>query len=281
MEATRMKMKITLILAAAVSLFFLAGCGILDDVTAPKETTTARPTVRVTVPEGYTVYQIAMLLEEKGVCPAQDFIDAVNNPPADNAFAAEIKNGKDRPFLLEGYVFPDTYDFYVGEPAARALGRFLSNTKSKLTDEDYARAEELGYTMDEILTIASIIQKEAGLPSEDKKVSSVLHKRLNSKNFPRLQFDVTIHYLNNLADNHDPNAREKYDDLYNTYVCKGLPAGPIANPGRTSINAALYPADTDYYYFFTYAGLNFYYSTNFAEHSREYNIRKNWTTPTG
>lgn len=288
----KIKSKILAALTVALCVLSLAGCGTLDKITAPKETVTARPTVTVTVPEGYTVAQIAQLLEEKDVCASADFISAVNAPPADNAFAAAITNADQRPFLLEGYVFPDTYEFYTGDTPQKALGKFLSNMKTKLTDSDYTRAAELGYTMDEILTIASLIQEEAGLKKEDPKVASVIYNRLGSKDLPRLQLDASYKYLDKLENDDEgeaaiPGAREKYDAFYNTYVRKGLPAGPICNPGKTSIDAALYPAtlaETDgqaYYYFFTYAGRNYYYSTTFKEHDREYNIRRNWKTPTG
>lgn len=288
-EAIRMKIKMKKLIALLLSLglFCLAGCDTLDKLTAPKETVTARPTVRVTVPEGFTVYEIAQLLEEKGVCLSVDFVAAVNAPPSDNAFATAIPNAGERPFLLEGYIFPDTYEFYTGDSAQKVLGKFLSNMKAKLTDGDYARAAELGYTMDEILTVASLIQEEAGIKKEDAKVASVIYNRLDSSEFPRLQFNVTFEYLDKYVEPVIPSAREKYDALYNTYVCKKLPAGPICNPGKDAIDAALYPATLDetdnnvYYYFFTYAGWNYYYSTNFKEHSKEYNIRKNWNTPTG
>ncbi|HZK39598.1 MAG TPA: endolytic transglycosylase MltG [Clostridia bacterium] len=291
---TKVKKLVALLLA--LGLFCLVGCDALDEFTAPKETVTARPTVRVTVPEGFTVYKIAQLLEEKGVCSSDDFIAAVNAPAADNAlgntFAAAIPNAAERPFLLEGYVFPDTYDFYVGETAEKALDRFLSNMNAKFTPDDYARAEELGYTMDEIIIIASLIQAEAGTKKDDAKVSAVIHNRLGSKDLPRLQLDASYKYLDKLENDDEgeaaiPDAREKYDELYNTYVCKRLPAGPICNPGKGSITAALYPAtleETDgvaYYYYFSYAGKNFYYSTNYADHNREYNIRRYWKTATG
>lgn len=261
-----MKIKLFAVIAAMLSLLSLAGCDILEQITAPRETVTARPTVRVTVPEGYTVYQIAQLLEENGVCPSKDFIAAVNTPPADNIFAAAIPNAGERPFLLEGYVFPDTYDFYVGEPAAQALDRFLNNMKAKLTDADYTRAAELGYTMDQILTIASLIQEEAGMPVEDEKVSSVIYNRLSSKDYPLLQLDASYEYLDLSVEPFITGGREKYDKTYNTYVCKALPAGPISNPGRASIDAALYPADTAYYFYRTDKNRNFYYAETYQGH---------------
>lgn len=260
-----MKIKFLAVTAIIISLLCLASCkGREAQVTQPQ--VTARPTVRVTVPEGYTVYQIAKLLEEKEVCPSKDFLAAVNAPPAGNTFATAIKNSKERPFLLEGYVFPDTYDFYVGESSESALGRFINNMESKLTEADYTRAKELGYSMDEILTIASIIQEESGFPAQDAKVSSVLHNRLKSNSFSRLQFNVTFEYLDNSVEPVIAGGRAKYNSLYNTYVRKGLPAGPISNPGSSAIKAALYPAETDYYYFVTDKDWNYYYAATYAQH---------------
>lgn len=269
------------VLLAATLLLPLTACargGFSRETTVP---VTARPTVRVTVPEGYTVYDIALLLEDKEVCASEEFIQAVMNPPEDNAFAASIPNPEDRPFLLEGYVFPDTYEFFVGESAPAALDRFLKNTAKKLTQEHYERAEELGYTMDEILIMASMIQKESGFAAEDPKVSSVLHNRLNNKSFPMLQFNVTFEYLDNAVQpyyaaghegDEEYSARARYNHLYNTYVRTGLPVGPICNPGLGAINAALYPADTEYLYFLTDKDKNYYYSKTYAEHSALWKI---------
>ena len=263
---SQMKIKILAVSASIIILLSLGGCGFAEHNTAPKETITERPSVRVTIPEGSTVYQTANILEEKGVCASSAFIAAVNSPPEGNSFAASIANAGERPYLLEGYVFPDTYDFYVGESAVSALGRFLDNMESKLTDADYARAEKLGYSMDEILTIASIIQEESGFAAQDAKVSSVLHNRLNSSSFSHLQFNVTFEYLDNSVEPYITGGRAKYNDLYNTYVRTGLPAGPICNPGSSAIAAALYPADTDYYYFVTDKDRNYYYAATYAEH---------------
>ncbi len=257
--------RIVSIFVAVLGLSLLFACSPSDDDSSDKSQTPARATVRLTVPEGYTAYQIAVLLEEKGVCSKEDFLEAVNNP-SENIFSDEIENAQERPFLLEGYLFPDTYDFYVGESAQAALGRFLSNMSKKLKPEDYERAEELGYTMDEIITIASLIQEEAGRPAQDAKVASVIYNRLNSKDFPRLQLNVSFEYLDKSVEPIFPQARENYDELYNTYKRQGLPAGPIANPGRSCIEAALHPAETDYYFFLTDKDMNYYYSKTKAEH---------------
>ena len=248
-------------------LLTLCACG---RKTPPQTTAQSAPsTVWVTFPEGKTVLQIAQLLEENGVCGAADFLQAVQESDAD--YAAALR-GQDRPFLLEGYVFPDTYEFYEHESATTALSRFLSNANRKLTDERVARAAELGYTMDEIVTLASIIQAEAGVPVEMPKVSAVLHNRLQRG--MKLQCDVTYIYLEKTVvpylcpDGWDDEVYEKYADLYYTYRVDGLPLGPICNPGSEAITAALYPEQSDNLFFVTDADGNYYYAKTYEEHQR-------------
>lgn len=249
-----------LIFALALSL---CSCSLIDRLKpAP-----APETVRLTFPEGTTAIQAAQKLEEGGVCTKDEFIAAVNDASRENKFVQSIKNPQERPFLLEGYIYPDTYDFYVGEGAEKALGRFLSNTESKLTDEMYKKAEELGMSMDEVITLASIIQQEASVPSVMAKVSSVLHNRLNSPSYPRLQCDATIFYLKRSVKPYiGEEQADKYDEFYNTYDRKGLPSGPITNPGIEAINAALNPADTEYYFFVTDNDGNYYFAKTYREH---------------
>ncbi|MBR4727191.1 MAG: endolytic transglycosylase MltG [Clostridia bacterium] len=233
--------------------------------TPPAATTEA--TVRVTFPEGSTVVQIAQKLEENGVCSAADFLAAARDPAALEAQGFAVDNAAERPFVCEGYVFPDTYDFYRGEDAARALRRFLSNAAAKYDAALQARCAQAGYTLDEILTIASIIQEEAGDPAEMPKVSAVLHNRLNSPRFSKLQCDVSSVYLREYVRPQVPeNDYEAYVELYDTYQCAGLPAGPITNPGMEAVNAALSPADTNDYFFLTDADGVYHYAETWEEH---------------
>ena len=250
----------------------LAGCSkgeIIDKVKEELTVPTVKNTVSVTFPEGYTVTQIAERLEENEVCSKADFLAAVNNiSELDYKFTADIKDGDKRAFDLEGYIFPDTYEFYLGESADKALSRFLNNTDRKLTDEMYQKAEKLGYSMDEIITIASIIQKEAGIKKEMPKVSSVLHNRLNDS-YNKLECDVTINYLNKYVIPYlEGDDTDRYNEYYNTYKCKGLPAGAICNPGIEAINAALEPADTKYMFFVTDKTdtSKYYYAETYKEH---------------
>ena len=260
-------------------LLILCSCG--GNINSEEETTTTTeitttedPTVRVTFPEGFTATQIAEKLQENGVCSAKEFMALVADDEylstLSYRFISGIKNPENRPFNLEGYIFPDTYDFYKGESAEKALSRFLSNTEKKLTDEYYLRAEELGYTMDEIISLAAIVQEEATTADEMGKVSSVVHNRIVSPGYGKIQCDVTIHYINDYVTDSPylEGDTEKYKELYNTYKCVGLPEGAITNPGLDAIKAALYPEDTNYFFFVTDEDWNYYYAETYAEHKK-------------
>ena len=269
--------KIIYIIALLLALATLTSCIGKVDIpfvtTKPAETAPTEPlTVTVTFPEGLTVVQMAERLEENKVCSASEFIALTNNyeyiQTLGYSFTELITEPKNRAFYLEGYIFPDTYEFYKNESPERALKRFLDNTERKLTAEYKERAENLGYTLDEIITLASIVQEESFTNASVKNVASVLHNRLRSPSFSRLQCDVTIHYINDYVSNstHLSGDTSIYAKLYNTYKCSGLPAGPITNPGIAAIEAALYPAETDYYYFVTDSEWNYYYSSTYAQH---------------
>ena len=270
MKQMKQKMKLRwlpLLLLAAL----LSGCAVRGGsppaLSAAPPTETTEATVRITFPEGSTVVQMAEKLEANGVCAAAEFLAAARDPAALEAQGFGVDNAAERPFVCEGYVFPDTYDFYRGEDAARALRRFLSNAAAKYDAELLARCEAAGYTLDEILTLASIIQEEAGDPAEMPKVSAVLHNRMNSPDFPKLQCDVATVYLREYVKPQVPaDAYDAYVERYNTYQCTGLPAGPITNPGMAAVNAALSPADTNDYFFLTDADGVYHYAETWEEH---------------
>ena len=243
----------------------------IKNVITPTTTVPPKPTnvITVTFPEGYTIYQMGMLLQEKGVCSKDDFYRAANSPVE----GIEIANPEERAFLLEGYLFPDTYEFYLNEDPKSVIGRFIDNYNKKITPEIKQKAADLGYTMDEMLTLASIIQKECDFDIEEcKNVSSVFHNRLKNSRETYLGSDVTYFYLKNMADYLGGSDSEKFDFLltkyytYNKYR-KGLPAGAICNPGIKAITAAVEPADTDYYYFLTdETATEFYYAETYSQH---------------
>ncbi len=262
----KIKNIITICVAAVLLVMTLTGCKPGSEKKPPATPTTSN-TVRVMFPEGTSVSQMAQLLEENGVCSASDFMAQANNPLNLEGFSFSIPNPEERSFLLEGYLFPDTYEFYRNEDASSVIKRFLKNTESRLTSEIRAECDKLGFTLDEILTLASIIQEEAGNPTEMDKVSSVLHNRLQSKKYPRLQCDVATFYLRDYVKPYVNEARyEELTELYNTYKCDGLPAGPITNSGIDAVKAALFPRDTDWYYFVTDSDGIYYYAKTWSEH---------------
>jgi len=203
--------------------------------------------VDVTIPEGYTLSQIFKLLDKNAVCDETDLWDMAANYDFEYDFLDQSTLGEKK--RLEGYLFPDTYTFYVGDDATRVINKMLNNFDNKFTDDYKARAEELGYSVDDIVIIASMIEKEAANDTERADIASVIYNRLKSNSLKKLQIDATIYYA--IADNGDAFSKD-YDSPYNTYMYEGLPIGPISNPGIQSIKAALYPNDTNYYYY----GLN-------------------------
>ncbi len=207
-------------------------------------------TVEVSVPEGYNVVQIGEALEKNKVCSQEDFLKACSKTDYDFDFLQNIDNADSRYAALEGYLYPDTYEFYVGQDAESVVKKMLSNFQSKWTDEYEARAEEINMTMDQVLTMASIVQKEDSKASNMAYISSVFYNRLNSSSFPTLQSDATVNYVKEYI---KPQVTESeyntYLDLYSTYNCKGLPVGAICNPGNDAIKAVLWPQTTSYYFF--------------------------------
>ena len=264
-------MKKIIAVFTVICILFLAGCQKSEPQSDDgADTPTTQQTVKLTFPEGYSIVQIAQKLEENGVCTAQEFIDCAADIESLSEKYSFIKgiDTKNRPFPLEGYVFPDTYDFYVGEGASSALNRFTSNFENRFTDEYVNRAKQLGFTIDEVVNLASIIQKEAGESAEMTKVSSVLHNRLKNPDYPSLQCDASITYLERYVKNSKylKGDTKKYDELYNSYKCAGLPEGAICNPGSAAIKAALYPEETNYLYFVTDSEGNYYYASTYKEH---------------
>lgn len=223
-------------------------------------------TVRVTIPEGYAVTQIADLMVKKGVCQSTTaFLKAVNaTNTAKYPFLKGVKVSSSRCFLLEGYLYPSTYEFYKNTSPEAVLAKILSNTARKYTDTQLARAKELGYTWDQVLALASIIEKEAPVQQERTKVSSVLHNRLNIG--MRLQCDATINYVERYIKPYITGDINRYNAYYNTYKCKGIPSGAICNPGNRAIEAALKPEVSNYLYFCSDKNGVYYYAATWEEH---------------
>lgn len=242
-----------------------------DEILSKLRTKTVEnATVTITFVEGVNVYEIAQQLEDEGVCNADEFLEIMETADFGYEFMDQLPEDGIRFRRLEGYLFPDTYEFYVGENVESVARRFLSNFSSKITTQMSNRMRDLNLTLDETITLASIIQKEAGGVhgiDEMKRVSSVFHNRLNlAEAYPKLQSDVTREYVNRFIKPFLDFTDQELYDAYNTYACDGLPAGPICNPSADAIEAALYPADSNYYFFVTDVKEQFYYSETADEH---------------
>lgn len=232
---------------------------------------TAKQTVRVKISEGETLTQIFKKLDENGVADFDALMETAQN--YDYSYyplVAAIPSNGNRCFKLEGYLFPDTYEFYLNQKPQDAIGKFLRNGKAKITDSMKSQAAALGYSMDEILTVASIIEKEGANSNEVAKIAAVIYNRLEAG--MKLQMDSSIYYIERHVKPYLTGDINRYNSHYNTYKCAALPAGPISNPGMRTINAALNPADVDYLYFCHDENANYYYADTYEEHQE--NLKK-------
>ena len=214
---------------------------------------------RLTVPEGFTVQQIAGLVENAELAPAAGIIQRA----MDSAYARA--QGVQAP-SLEGYLFPETYFFPRTATPDGVISAMLQAFRAVFTPEWERRAAELGLSVHEAVTLASIIEKETGDPSERPLISSVFHNRL--KRGMRLETDPTVIYG---IPNFDGNLTRKHLETptpFNTYIIRGRPPGPIASPGRDALRAALYPAETDYLFFVSRNNGTHHFSANLADHNR-------------
>lgn len=244
-------------------------------------------TVKVTIPEGYSVPQTFELLVKKGVCSSvEELYEACENydfsyysliagideaaqisgfiDGSKEAGTGASNNYENRCFRLEGYLFPDTYEFFRLSKGQDAIGVFLRNTESKITKDMRLRAEKLGYSVYEILIIASIIEKEINISSEMPMIASIIYNRLGQK--MRLQMDAGSYYVERYVKPNISGDIDRFNGFYNMYKCMALPAGPICSPGIKAVNAALYPAETDMMFFCSDLEGKYYYSRTYEEH---------------
>ncbi len=220
--------------------------------------------VTVTFPEGITYEEMKIRLHEAGLTFSDAEMDECMDSPnlfTDYRFVSQIELTEGRDHVLSGYLFPDTYEFDVNASAETILSTMLNNTESKLYDEYYERAESLGMTMDQIMTLASIIQSESNNMTDMMYISSVFRNRMNSsdESMHYLGSDATINFIRRM-NGLDPDIILSADDLsldspYNTYMYQGLPPGPICMPGVDAIQAALYPEPNSNYLYFCSDGL--------------------------
>jgi len=216
----------------------------------------------VTIPEGLTFQEIAQLLEQKGYPFHGSFLEACRQ--AELIADLDPKAGN-----LEGYLFPETYHFSRGVSAIEMVKTMVSLFRKNFGQQELGRAGELKMTVREIVTLASLIEKETSREEEKTLVSAVFHNRLRLG--MKLDCDPTIIYALKLEGRFDGNLRLRDKSLpspYNTYLYAGLPPGPICNPGRSSILAALHPAPVDYLYFVSRNDGSHVFNRSYQEHQR-------------
>ncbi len=247
------------------------------------ESTTQVPTVKVTIPEGYTLVRISWLLEEKGLCSSDEFIKTAQNYKewldlTQYPFLNDMTNAENVCFYLEGYIFPLTYDIPENATVQEIIIKLLNGSKQVFTESLMVSVQNTGYNLHEILTLASLIEKEAKLPEHRSMISSVLYNRLGAG--MKFQCDPTVKYCTGVIEYIYPEKIDHFKYYYNTYRCNGLMAGPICNPGMESILAAISPADTEYLYFIigTVEPYEAKYSKTFEEHQKFWNENKDRLT---
>ena len=202
-------------------------------------------TLRFMVPEGYTLKQIADRFAETGNGTAEDFLNETQNGDFDFEYNDQMVDGEKR---YEGFLYPDTYEIYKNESAHGIIQRMLTRFEQVYdAAADETTVDTSKYSVFDLVTVASLIEREVKLDEERPLVASVIYNRLN-KNM-KLQMCSTVQYALGTPKARLMNSDLKIDSPYNTYQNAGLPAGPIASPGQASISAALHPADTDYLYF--------------------------------
>jgi len=208
-------------------------------------------TVTITFTEGMNLLDVANLLEKNKVCKADDFLFEFNKDQGFD-FEKDLGVSKDAFYKMEGYFFPETYNFYVNDTAYNVTKLVRTQFQSTMNADLMRQVKESKFSLNQIITLASIVQMEAGSEAEMPKVASVFVNRMNDQTtYPNLQSDTTTKYIDNVIKKKaiDQSSVDFYTSVYDTYTCRGLPASPICNPGLAAIKAVLNPAKTDYYYF--------------------------------
>ncbi len=256
---------------------------IIEVITQPPP---PRDTKMVTFPEGITVMQFASIIEEEGFCTADEFLAVANDLESFSdidVIARILEEGQspDTFMAAEGYLAPNTYEFYVDESPENIARRLFEQFDAEMTSEVYARMEEQGLSVIETITLASLVEEEAGLPENQPPVAGVFWNRLQGDledtDFGRrtMGSDVTFFYIRDwIARDYGGNYEAVPDNLFYGYYSgdedpqtrEGLPVGPISCPSQTAIEAALYPEESDYYYFLTDFYGTYYYAQTFTQH---------------
>jgi len=223
---------------------------------------------KVVVPEGSTVFEIGQILESAGLVSEEAFLQAAFDPGLIKALGIEGNT-------FEGYLFPETYHYPKGVAAEQIIKKMVAHFRSVFTPAWAARAHAMGFTTHQVVTLASIVEKETAKPEERPLIAAVFLNRL--KRCMRLESDPTVIYGIKDFDGNLTRKHLKTMSPYNTYRIKGLPPGPIANTGRASIEAVLYPSEEPYLYFVSKNDGSHHFSPTLREHNRmvrKYQLRR-------
>ena len=225
-------------------------------------------TLQITIPEGYSVAQVRQLLLDNHVCTADALDKVLNQYPFKHDFLQDEKPVEEG--WLEGYLFPDTYEIYKGNGSVvDTVNKMLNNFASRYGSEITDGANELGRSMHDIVTVASLVEREAQRDDERARIAGVIYNRLNnSSEFPYLQVDASVLYGLGRTSGKLTDADLKSDSPYNLYTAEGLPPGPICNPGYASLYAASHPESHDYYYYVAMPDGSHLFASSYEEHQR-------------
>lgn len=252
--------------------YFTEDMGVEKMIKRFKTSSTRGALISITIPEGYTIDKIFERLEKNEICTAASLYKTLDTVD----FSSEYKfipSKSSKPgcyHILEGYFFPATYEFEQGADPATVVRAFLDAFQKHWTEEYAKKAEELGMSVDDIINLASIIEKEGANAEQFTLISSVLHNRLNKSGlYPLLECNSTKDYVTNTISARVASKSElnEYILNYNTYEHEGLPAGAICNPGEAAIEAALYPEITQYYFFRHDKNKKIYMAETLEQHS--------------
>lgn len=225
-------------------------------------------TLQITIPEGYSVAQVRQLLLDNHVCTADALDKVLNQYPFKHDFLQDEKPVEEG--WLEGYLFPDTYEIYKGNGSVvDTVNKMLNNFASRYGSEITDGANELGRSMHDIVTVASLVEREAQRDDERARIAGVIYNRLNnSSKFPYLQVDASVLYGLGRTSGKLTDEDLKSDSPYNLYTAEGLPPGPICNPGYASLYAASHPESHDYYYYVAMPDGSHLFASSYEEHQR-------------
>lgn len=225
-------------------------------------------TLQITIPEGYSVAQVRQLLLDNHVCTADALDKVLNQYPFKHDFLQDEKPVEEG--WLEGYLFPDTYEIYKGNGSVvDTVNKMLNNFASRYGSEITDGANELGRSMHDIVTVASLVEREAQRDDERARIAGVIYNRLNNSNeFPYLQVDASVLYGLGRTSGKLTDEDLKSDSPYNLYTAEGLPPGPICNPGYASLYAASHPESHDYYYYVAMPDGSHLFASSYEEHQR-------------